>query len=105
MREFRDWRYWDHDRMHLGPAGHARMALHVLDVLGVPHGLEQPELPPEVVLTRTGRYRANAEWTRTHFVPWVHRRVTRRSSGDTVNPKRPGLAALAVAGRRLLPPR
>jgi hypothetical protein len=68
------------------------MALHVLDVLGVPHGLDQPELPPEVVLTRSGRYRANAEWTRTHFVPWVHRRVTRRSSGDTVSPKRPGLA-------------
>ena len=92
MREFRDWRYWDHDRMHLGPAGHARMALHVLDVLGVPHGLDQPELPPEVVLTRTGRYRANAQWTRTHFVPWVQRRLTGRSSGDTVRPKRPGLA-------------
>jgi lysophospholipase L1-like esterase len=92
MREFRDWRYWDHDRMHLGPAGHARMALHVLDVLGVPHGLDEPELPPEVVLTRTGRYRAHAQWTRAHFVPWVRRRLTGRSSGDSVAPKRPGLA-------------
>jgi hypothetical protein len=96
MREFRDWRYWDHDRMHLGSAGHARMAQHVLDVLGVPHGAGQldgqPELPPEVVLDRAGRLRANAEWTRAHFVPWVRRRLTGRSSGDAVQPKRPGLA-------------
>jgi lysophospholipase L1-like esterase len=91
MREFRDWRYWDPDRLHLGPLGHQRMAIAVLDVLAVPHGVDQPELPPEVVLGRTGRYRANADWTRTHFVPWVHRRLTGRSSGDLVKPKRPGL--------------
>jgi len=92
LRVLRDWRYWDHDRLHLGPAGHQFMAIQVLDVLGVPHGVDQPDLPPDVVLTRGGRYRANAEWTRTHFVPWVRRRVTGRSSGDSVLPKRPGLA-------------
>ena len=92
FRVLRDWRYWDHDRLHLGPAGHQFMAIQVLDVLGVPHGVDQPDLPPEAVLTRGGRYRANAEWTRTHFVPWVRRRVTGRSSGDSVLPKRPGLA-------------
>jgi len=92
LRVLRDWRYWDHDRLHLGPAGHQFMAIQVLDVLGVPHGVDQPDLPPDVVLTRGGRYRANAEWTRTHFVPWVQRRVTGRSSGDSVLPKRPGLA-------------
>jgi hypothetical protein len=43
------------------------------------------------VLTRGDRYRANADWTRTHFVPWVRRRLTGRSSGDTVQPKRPQL--------------
>ena len=92
FRVLRDWRYWDRDRLHLGPAGHQWMAIQVLDVLGVPHGVDQPELPPEAVLTRGDRYRANAEWTRTHFVPWVQRRVTGRSSGDAVRPKRPGLA-------------
>ena len=51
FRELRDWRYWDHDRLHLGPAGHQWMAIQVLDVLGVPHGVDQPDLPPEVVLT------------------------------------------------------
>ena len=40
MREYRDWRYWDPDRMHLGPAGHQRMAIEVLDTLGVDHDLD-----------------------------------------------------------------
>jgi lysophospholipase L1-like esterase len=94
MRELRDWRYWDPDRMHLGPAGHAWMALQVLDVLGVPHGLGQPELPPEVVLSRAEQRRANREWARAHLGPWVRRRLTGRSSGDLVTPKRPGLSPL-----------
>lgn len=94
MRELRDWRYWDPDRMHLGPAGHAWMALRVLDALGVHHDGAQPELPPEVVLTRAERLRANREWAQTHLGPWIHRRVTGRSSGDQVRPKRPDLAPL-----------
>jgi lysophospholipase L1-like esterase len=94
MRELRDWRYWDPDRMHLGPAGHAWMALQVLDALGVPHAGEQPGLPAEAVLTRAERLRANREWARTHLGPWIHRRVTGRSSGDLVGPKRPDLAPL-----------
>ena len=69
FRVLRDWRYWDHDRLHLGPAGHQFMAIQVLDVLGVPHGVDQPDLPPEAVLTRGDRYRANAEWTRSHSCP------------------------------------
>ncbi len=92
MRELRDWRYWDVDRLHLGPAGHQRMAVEVLDTLGVDHALEPPVFPPAVTLARGARYRENAEWTRTHFAPWVHRRLTGRSSGDDVTPKRPALA-------------
>ena len=41
---------------------------------------------------------ANAEWTREFLVPWVHRRLTGRSSGDTVSPKRPDL--LRACARR-----
>ena len=37
LREYRDWRLWDADRMHMGPAGHQRMAIEVLDTLGVEH--------------------------------------------------------------------
>ena len=91
MREYRDWGYWDTDRMHMGPAGHQRMATAVLDALGVPHDLEplaptvHPELSPREQRAR------NLEWTRAHAVPWVHRRLTGRSSGDGLSPKRAGL--------------
>ena len=94
MREYRDFGYWDTDRMHLGPAGHQRMAMEVLDVLGIAHDL-QP-LPPREPLELTGReLRAkNVEWARTHAAPWVHRRLTGRSSGDTISPRRPELAPI-----------
>jgi lysophospholipase L1-like esterase len=91
MREYREWGYWDTDRMHLGPAGHQRMAIAVLDTLGVPHRLEP--LPPteHPVLTRREIRAQNLDWVRTHAGPWVHRRLTGRSSGDGVTPKRPTL--------------
>ena len=91
MREYREWGFWDTDRMHLGPAGHQRMAIAVLDTLGVPHRLEA--LPPteHPVLTRREIRAQNLDWVRTHAGPWVHRRLTGRSSGDGVTPKRPTL--------------
>ena len=89
MRELRGWGYWDTDRMHLGPAGHQRMATAVLDALGVPHGLAP--LPPtqHPVLGAREKRAAHLAWARTHAGPWVHRRLTGRSSGDGVLPKRP----------------
>ena len=94
MREYRDFGYWDTDRMHLGPAGHQRMAMAVLETLDVPHDLEP--LPPTQFPELTGReLRAqNLEWVRTHAAPWVHRRLTGRSSGDTISPRRPVLAPI-----------
>ena len=94
MREYRDFGYWDTDRMHLGPAGHQRMAMAVLEALDVPHDLEP--LPPTLLPEMTGReLRAqNLEWARTHAAPWVHRRLTGRSSGDTISPRRPVLAPI-----------
>jgi lysophospholipase L1-like esterase len=94
MREYRDFGYWDTDRMHLGPAGHQRMAMAVLDTLGVPHDLKPlpPTRHPE--LTSRELRAKNVEWARTHAAPWVHRRLTGRSSGDGVSPKRPELAPI-----------
>lgn len=92
MREYRDPRYWDADRLHMGPAGHQRMAMAVLDRLGVPHTLMAPALPDVVLVPRKEQLRANAAWMRGEMLPWIHRRATGRSSGDTVSPKRPGLA-------------
>lgn len=87
----------DTDRMHLSSVGHTYMAGQVLDALGVAHDLV-PEVGELPVLTRGEQWRENARWTREFLVPWIHRRVTGRSSGDDVTPKHPALAPLAVPG-------
>ena len=94
MREYRDWRYWDDDRMHLGPAGHQRMAIEVLDTLGVPHDLQALPLIDTPPLSRAEQRREHVAWVRDGLVPWVHRRLTGRSSGDGVDPKRPTLTPI-----------
>lgn len=81
----------DPDRMHLNTAGHTYMAMRVLDALGVGHDLPDPPLAPIPVLGRRERLAENARWTREFLVPWVHRRLTGRSSGDGLDPKRPTL--------------
>ncbi|RYB94359.1 SGNH/GDSL hydrolase family protein [Nocardioides oleivorans] len=82
----------DTDRMHLNAFGHTYIARAVLDAIGVEHDIPPVELDPLPVLGRRDQLRANAQWTREFLVPWVHRRVTGRSSGDTVSAKRPGLS-------------
>ena len=82
----------DTDRMHLNTSGHAHMAHAVLEAIGVEHGLEPVAVPALPLLARREQWAANARWTRDFLLPWVHRRVTGRSSGDTVSPKRPGLS-------------
>ena len=85
---------FDGDRMHLNRFGHQRIAHAVLEALRTEHALV-PETPaPIEVLSRREQLRANATWTREFLVPWVHRRLTGRSSGDTVDPKRPTLAPI-----------
>jgi len=96
LREYRDWRYWDEDRMHMGPVGHQRMAIEVLDTLGVDHGLEPLPLRDVDEPSRAEQLRENLAWTREAAIPWVRRRLTGRSSGDSVSPRYPTLARLAV---------
>ena len=91
MREVEIDGAMDTDRMHLNSFGHAYIARSVLDAIGVEHGLDPVVIDPLPVLARRAQLVANARWTREFLVPWVHRRVTGRSSGDTVSPKRPTL--------------
>ena len=92
LRDYRDDRLWDVDRMHMSSAGHQRMAIAVLDALGIEHGLTPLGLPPRPVLTAKQRRAANLEWARAHAAPWVKRRITRTSSGDSLTPRWPTLA-------------
>ena len=94
LRDYRDWRYWDPDRMHMGPAGHQRMATEVLDVLGIEHDLRPLPLVDRPTPTRSEQRHENLTWAREMAIPWVHRRLTGRSSGDGLDPRYPTLGRL-----------
>ncbi len=82
---------WADDRLHFSPLGHHTIARLVLAVLGVENRLE-PLVPAD--RPRKSWRQARAEdlaWTREHFIPWVGRRLTGRSSGDGRSAKRPEL--------------
>jgi lysophospholipase L1-like esterase len=89
---FRNTRLWSTDRLHLSAAGHRRVAAHVLEALGVtaePSWLAA--VPPPEKLSWTRARAADARWATQHLAPWIKRRLTGRSSGDLVQPKRPAL--------------
>ncbi|MDQ1545075.1 MAG: hypothetical protein QOK08_2713 [Actinomycetota bacterium] len=89
LRELSDPRMWAPDRLHFSAIGHNTIARAVLDTLGVENDLEpfSPDpLPP--VPWRQARAE-DLDWARIHFVPWIIRRIRRRSSGDFITAKRP----------------
>jgi lysophospholipase L1-like esterase len=96
LRDYRDDRLWDIDRMHMSSAGHQRMAIAVLDALGIEHDLQPLPLADRPVLTPRERRAANLEWARAHAAPWVKRRLTGTSSGDSLSPRWPALAPVAA---------
>ena len=87
--------YWSEDRLHLGPVGHTRVAARVLATLGLPHPAEWVVEAPGLVVAPG--LRGELAYYRKHVLPWVHRRLTRRSSGDGRSPKH-------VAWTQVLPP-
>jgi lysophospholipase L1-like esterase len=94
LKEAQDPRYWDVDRVHLSPVGHHRAAIHVLDALGVDHDLARDALPDAAAVRVAARVRTDLAWAGTFVGPWAYRRLTGRSTGDGVQPKRPTLAQL-----------
>jgi lysophospholipase L1-like esterase len=83
---------WSIDRLHMSAAGHRRTAAHVLTTLGLqvePSWWDAPARPPRKSwpAART----ADVIWAGKHLAPWIKRRLTGRSSGDGILPKRPTL--------------
>ncbi|GAA4087150.1 SGNH/GDSL hydrolase family protein [Nocardioides kongjuensis] len=78
----------DEDRLHLNAVGHQMIAIAALDALGIAHDLQPIPPVPAPVLSAREQRAATLAWARTHLAPWVQRRVTGRSSGDGVEPKR-----------------
>src|SRR4051812_11409908 len=84
---------WSEARLHMSPAGHRRVAAHVLNALGV--GIDEDWLlvppapaPTPWLLARS----ADLRWARQHLAPWIGRHLVGRSSGDLIGPKRPALS-------------
>lgn len=86
---FADSRLWAEDRLHMNGYGHQRVAVNVCEALGVEP--DEDWLKPLPNLAKVRREMNGAAWAGKHFAPWVKRRITGKSSGDTVEPKRPRL--------------
>ncbi|MFR9774448.1 SGNH/GDSL hydrolase family protein [Micromonospora sp. MS34] len=88
---------WSTDRLHLSAAGHRRVAAQVLAALGVgcdEEWLLVPQRPaPSPWLAARA---ADLRWVGQHLAPWVKRRLTGRSSGDSVTAKRPTLGPITL---------
>ncbi|MGK5679942.1 SGNH/GDSL hydrolase family protein [Actinoplanes sp. URMC 104] len=90
---FRHPHMWAPDRLHLSPAGHRRVAGHVLTALGVGCDEDWMLVPPRPEPTPWLLARgADLRWAREHLVPWVGRHLLGHSSGDLVTAKRPELS-------------
>lgn len=76
--DIRQAAYWSPDRLHLNAAGHQRAAGLVLTALG--HTAAAHVIDPGPAESR--RVLAEARYYREHVLPWLHRRVRGRSSGD-----------------------
>ncbi|MGD9485484.1 GDSL-type esterase/lipase family protein [Streptomyces sp. TRM70308] len=101
-----DPRLWADDRLHLSGEGHRRVAEAVWQRLGHPAACDWDEpLPACTPPAWSARRRADLRFARQHLVPWIGRRLTGRSSGDGLPPKRPDLAPLACADPRRIPER
>ncbi len=94
---FTDRRMWAVDRLHLSALGHRRAAARVLTALEVETDPSwQAALPTAAPRPWIAERGADLRWAQRHFAPWIRRRLTGRSSGDGVMPKRPTLDPLVA---------
>lgn len=98
LHELADPLMWAPDRLHFSPLGHQRIAVEVLDSLGIEHGLVPDVLEPQPTKTKREARREHLVWARKHFAPWVARRITKRSSGDSITAKRPQFGRAVIPG-------
>lgn len=88
MQSMRDARMWGEDRIHPSTEGHKRLTQAALAALGLGarEGWDErlPAAPPVPAAQRRAE---QARWAVGYAGPWVQRRLTGRSSGDSVTAK------------------
>ena len=76
-------RFVDTDKLHLNPAGHARVAESVLQLIGAEFDPNwRAPLPPLPPVGKVEATWAELNWIITFLIPWVSRRIRGISSGD-----------------------
>ncbi len=90
MAPLADPRAWGHDRLHLTPDGHRRVALRVLETLGEPVTDDwRAPLPDSVPAPWRDRQLDDLVWMRDYVMPLVRRKLRGGRPGDAAVPKRP----------------
>ena len=85
MNEFSKLEFWCEDMVHFSGHGHIRIANRAAQMLGLDQGFEEIDLDQMERPDR--RPLAVMKWIIQHVVPYLVRRVRRRSSGDGLEPK------------------
>lgn len=87
---WRDPRFIHEDRLHLNSEGHRRVAQAVLSRLELPHDEDwRMKLPPAKPISRLEKLKIDLHWLWKYAIPWLGRRIRRRSSGDGRSAKYP----------------
>ena len=99
LKQLKDPRMWDPDRVHLSPLGHHTVAMTVLESLNVPHTL-QPLQPKDLPESSWRQARAgDLNWARGYLLPWALQHLRPRPAGEELRPKRPDAGPVHVARR------
>jgi len=99
MPRLSESRMWAGDRLHLSTDGHELIAEEVLDVLGLTARRGNSVQQELVARSWLADRRSDGQWVRTHFAPWLGRKLRGRSAGDLVDPKLPELTAISAVPR------
>ena len=87
---FKDSRFLAFDRLHLNADGHSRVADAVLEKLGYEFNPAwRNPLPPAAAISWIRKRVTSARWFFTFALPWIWRRLRRKSSGDGRSAKYP----------------
>lgn len=85
MNEFSNLEFWCEDMVHFSGHGHIRIANRAARMLGLDHGFDELDID-EMKRPDRGPL-AVTMWIIQHVVPYLVRRIRRRSSGDGLEPK------------------